>query len=217
MKAAVVDIDDTLLDTSLRMQGIWLHVLGVEIPLSEIETLTLEQIFMRHASTEQRTRISELQRLFFSLLLCEDEKGVELAKLDRPIPDAAETLQAWTQHYRVIYLTGRPEHTRNLTQETLAMYGFPVDNVLMSMVTLQDWKNRVQTKARQGLLASLAHDYDVELVVDDFPGYFTIYRDLQIPVRIGLRSKKFSASDYIDKGATRVVDDWKELREDYGS
>ena len=156
MKAAVVDIDDTLIDTSLRMQSIWNHVLGVAVPIQDIETLTLEGIFMKHASAEQKKRAPELQRLFFSLLLCEDDKGTELAQLDRPMPDAAETLQEWTDRYKMIYLTGRPEHTRENTLKTLAKYGFPTEDVLMAMVTLEDWKSRVQTQARQRLLESLA-------------------------------------------------------------
>jgi phosphoglycolate phosphatase-like HAD superfamily hydrolase len=213
LKAVIVDIDDTLLDTSERMQGIWRHVLDVDVPIPDILEHSLEELFMKYASTEQKSRMRDLQKLFFSLMLCENETGMALAQLDKPMHGAVEVLHGWMQRYKIIYLTGRPDNTRDVTAKTLKKYGYPVDDVKLEMVTLQDWKNRIQIQAREQLLESLVNEYEVEMVIDDFPGYFTKYRDSGIPTRIGYRAKKHSISDYTSKGATRVVESWDELRD----
>ncbi len=211
MVCYVIDVDDTLLDTKRRMQGVWRLTLDKEVPLSDIETSSLEQIFMKHASEEQKGHARELQGKFFSVLLCEDEAGVELASLDQAVPYAAETLQRWATEHELVYLTGRTENTRELTLGSLRRHGFPTDGIPLLMVTLEDWKNRVQTETRNQRLAEIVGKRDVQRVVDEFPGYFTIYSQLQIPERIGLLVKRHEPEHYFEKGATRVVESWKEL------
>jgi len=52
-------------------------------------------------------------------------------------------------------------------------------------------------------------------VVDDYPGYFTVYRQFSVPERIDfLRPKRYSLQQYIDRGATKVVESWKQLKDD---
>lgn len=215
MVSVVVDIDDTLLDTRKRMQAIWEHVLGKKVPLKDIGGLNLRQIFEKHASEEQKERAPELQRRFFGLLLCEDEDGVELARLDEPIPFAGEALRRWGEHCTIVYLTGRPETTRGLTTDALGRFGLPTEGVEMAMVALEDWRGGRVNEARKALLTSISERHEVVRVVDDFPGYFTIYRDLGIPDRIGLLlSEKYEPEDFIEKGATRVVESWEQLVND---
>lgn len=215
MVCVVVDIDDTLINTQRRMQGVWHQVLGRRVPLQAIENLALQQIFEEYASPDQKERAPELRERFFEILLCEDEIGVELAELDEPIPFAVPALQAWKRQYTIVYLTGRPDTTRDLTIAELSKFGFPTENVQMAMVTLRDWKNRAQVEARRGLLSSISQQHTIVRIVDDYPGYFTIYGQFDIPDRIGLlRSKRFSPQDFIDKGATRVVESWKQLVDD---
>jgi phosphoglycolate phosphatase-like HAD superfamily hydrolase len=213
--SVIVDIDDTLVDTRKRMQAIWEHVLGRRVPLEDIGSLNLRQIFEKHASEEQKARASEFQRKFYGLLLCEDEVGVELARLDEPIPFASEALRRWGEHCTIVYLTGRPETTRDLTTAALERFGLPSEGVEMAMVALEDWRGGRVNEARKALLTSISARHDVVRVVDDFPGYFTIYRELEIPDRIGLRlSEKYEPEDFIDKGATRVVESWEQLVND---
>jgi phosphoglycolate phosphatase-like HAD superfamily hydrolase len=213
--SVIVDIDDTLVDTRKRMQAIWEHVLGRRVPLEDIGSLNLRQIFEKHASEEQKELAPELQRRFFELLLCEDEAGVELARLDEPIPFAAEALRRWGEHYTIVYLTGRPETTRDLTTAALERLDLPTAGVEMAMVTMEDWCGGRVNEARKALLTSISKRHDVVRVVDDFPGYFAIYRDLGIPDRIGLRlSEKYEPEDFLDKGATRVVESWEQLIDD---
>lgn len=215
MVSVIVDIDETLVDTRKRMQAIWEHVLGRRVPLEDIGSLNLRQIFEKHASEEQKERAPKLQRRFFGLLLCEDEDGVELARLDEPIPFAAEALRRWGEHCTIVYLTGRPETTRDLTTAALARFDLPTGGVEMAMVTLEDWRAGRVNEARKALLTSISKRHDVVRVVDDFPGYFTIYKELEIPDRIGLRlSEKYEPEDFIEKGATRVVESWERLIDD---
>ena len=215
MITVVVDIDDTLIDTRRRMQGIWHHVLNCRIPLQAIEDLNLRQIFEKYASQDQKARTPELRRRFFELLLCEDEVGIDLAELDEPIPFAAEALQAWSNHCIIVYLTGRPETTRDITMAELEKFGFPTENIQMAMVDLEDWRTGAVTEARNRLLSSISQRHAIVRIVDDYPAYFTIYRQFDITDRIGLlRSKRFSPQDFINHGATRVVESWKPLIED---
>jgi len=70
-------------------------------------------------------------------------------------------------------------------------------------------------EAKSRLFSSISKQYDVVRVVDDYPGYFTVYRQFGVPERIGfLYPKKYSLQQYIDRGATRVVESWKQLKDD---
>jgi hypothetical protein len=221
--SVVVDVDDTLISTDRSMQGVWREVLGCEVPLDAVETLGLEQIFMKFASSEQKTRVSELSRRFWDISLCLEEVGIELFKLHEPIPFSAEVLQTWTNHCRLIYLTGRPETTSDLTLGELEKFGFPISNTQLVMFSLEDFA-RVRginpsgptlVDAKSKLFSALFKEHNVVRVVDDYPGYFPIYKQFGVPDRIGLlRSRRYSLQQYIDKGATRVVKSWKQLQND---
>ncbi len=72
-----------------------------------------------------------------------------------------------------------------------------------------------QVEAKSKLFSSISKQYNVVRVVDDYPGYFPIYKQFDVPERIGfLRRKKYSLKQYIDRGATRVVESWKQLKDD---
>jgi hypothetical protein len=223
LNSIVVDIDDTLIGTDKSMQGIWHKVLDREIPLEMIETLGLEQIFMKYASSEQKACVNELQKRFWDILLCVEDAGVELVKLQEPIPFAAGVLQKWSKQCMLVYLTGRTENTRDLTLRELERFGFPTDNTQLLMFSLEDYARvrgvnpsgptLVEAKAR--LMATISKEQSVVRVVDDYPGYFPVYKQFGIPDRIGLlRRKRYSLQDYVDQGATRVVESWKQLRDD---
>jgi len=221
--SVVVDVDDTLISTDCRMQGVWREVLGREIPLEAVETLGLEQIFMKFASLEQKTRASEYQKLFWDILLCLEEIGIELLKLHAPISFSADILQTWSPHCRLIYLTGRPETMRGITLSELKKFGFPTNDVQLIMFSLADF-DRVRgvnpsgptlVDAKFRLFSTIAKEHTVVRVVDDYPSYFPIYKQFEVPDRIGLlRPKRYSPQQYVDKGATRVVESWKQLQDD---
>jgi len=223
MACVVVDIDDTLISTDRRMQGIWRHVLGREIPLEDVETLSLEQVFLKFASAEQKVHATEFRRRFWDVVLCLEEVGVELLELDEAVPFAADVLQEWSKQCGLVYLTGRTDNTRELTLRELVKFGFPTENVQLLMFNVEDYARMrgedpsgstlVDAKAR--LLSQLSRKWNVIRVVDDYPGYFPVYKQLGVPERIGLlRSKRYSPRDYIERGATRVVESWKQIQDD---
>ncbi len=217
MISVVVDVDDTLVDTSKRTQKIWELVLGREIPLEDMESLTASGIFEKHASQEQRARIEELRREFNDVLLCRKEEGMRLLELDEPVPFAAEAFSEWGTRCKLVYLTGRLESLREATIWELARFGFPAD-VELVMFDPDDWDLRPGTSltdARTRLFSVISERHDVVRVVDDFPGYFPAYKQFDVPDRIGLlRSKLYTPQDYTERGATRVVESWEELMGD---
>ena len=223
MISVVVDVDDTLIDTKRRIQGVWHQILGREIPMQAVKTLSLEQIFMKFASPDQKARVREFQKRFWDIVLCLEEVGVELLKLHQPLPFAANALQTWSKQCMLVYLTGRPETIRDLTLGELKKFGFPTDNIQLVMYNLEDFARArgenpsgiTLVEARSRLFSSVSKQHNVVRVVDDYPGYFTIYKQFNVPERIGLlRPKRYSPQDYIDRGATRVVENWKQLEDD---
>lgn len=222
MNSIVVDIDDTLISTVRRMQAVWRKLLSRTIPLEAVETLSLEHIFMRYASPEQKAHISEFQKRFWDIVLCLEEVGIELLRFHEAVPFAADVLRTWIEQYRLVYLTGRTENTRELTFTELKRFGFPVNNVELMMFSIEDY-GRAQgvnpsgptlVDAKSRLFASISKKQNVVRVVDDYPGYFPIYRQFEVTERIGLlRPKRYTPQQYIDNGATSVIKGWKELKD----
>jgi hypothetical protein len=221
--SVVVDVDDTLINTERRMQGVWRELLGREVPMEAMETFGLVQIFEKFASSDQKARANELRKRFWDISLCLEDVGIELAELDESIPFAAEVLQTWSKHCQLVYLTGRTENTRDLTLDQLREFSLPTDNIQLMMFNLEDYARArglnpsgpTLVDAKSRLFSSISKQHNVVRVVDDYPGYFLVYRQFNVPERIGfLRPKKYSSQDYIDRGATRVVENWKQLKDD---
>lgn len=215
MIGVAIDVDDTILDTRRRMQRAWYLVLNYDVPIDSVENLSSKEIVERYGSSRHY-----LWERFWRVLLCLDDSGVELLELDEPLPFAVDVLRGWSRQYVLLYLTGRPQTMRDLTLRELGRFGFPVDKTQLAMLTIQDWLNyfagtslNSQIKARTELLATFLKRYQVMRVVDDEPRFFSIYKQLGIPDRVGLlRTKRFSSQDYHVHGATRVIESWKELR-----
>jgi len=222
MISVVVDVDDTLIDTTRRTQAVWHEILNGDVPLEAVHTLNAQQIFEKYASSDQKARVREIQRRFWDIILCVEKIGLALIKLEEPVPFAAETLQAWSKQCMLVYLTGRPETTRGSTLQQLAAFGLPTDNVELAMYRIGDYARArgeptgpTLVEARHRLFSSICKRHTIATVVDDYPGYFTIYKEFKVPERIGLRrSKLFSQQDYLERGATKVIESWKQLQND---
>lgn len=93
------------------------------------------------------------------------DAGVELA-----LRHAAERVLVW--------LTGRPEHLRPVTDAWLRRHGLPAD--LLFMRPANDRRPAREFKA--GQLARLARESTIEVVVDDDPEVVTKLRKLGYPV-----------------------------------
>ena len=223
MTGVIVDVDDTLIVTARRMQELWGLLLGRDVPREAVETLGVEQIFLKFATKEQLAAVKTFQKRYWDLLLCLDPAGVESLRLHEPMPHAAEVLHRWSRHSEIVYLTGRTENTRALTLDELTRFGFPVENTRLLMFQPDDYARPkgddpsgptlVDTKFR--LSSDVCRTGNVVRVVDDYPGYFPRFQQLAIPDRIGfLNAKKYTPQRYLDSGATRVVASWAELRDD---
>ena len=217
MSCVIVDIDDTVIDTTRRMQAIWRELLGREVPIEAVESMGLRQIFEVYATPQQLESVREHQTRFFRLLLCEEELGFQFAQLDEAIPYAADTVNAWARDSHIVYLTGRTENTRKQTLEALRLHGFPSINADLFMVSAEDWHSGRAAEARRAMLSDVVNRYDVPRVVDDLPGYFTMYADVGIPDRIGLLKPMHPRDAYMEKGATRVVASWRVLLDEVTS
>jgi len=183
----------------------------------------LEQIFTKYASQEQMTRVRELQKRFWDILLCLEESGIESLRFHKPIPFASDVLQAWKRESDIVYLTGRTENMRTLTLEELRRFGFPTETAELFMFKPEDYARPkgedpsgptlIDTKSE--LFSKICKRFNVVRVIDDYPGYFPIFKQFDVPDRIGfLRPKKYSPQHYIERGATRVIRSWRELEDD---
>ena len=112
---------------------------------------------------------------------------------------------------------------RSLTLNELKKFGLPTANTKLVMFKPEDYARAkgedpsgptlIDTKSR--LCAEICKNCEVVRIIDDYPGYFTIFQQLEIPDRIGFLSpKKYEPKHYLDRGATRVVESWKELQDD---
>jgi hypothetical protein len=139
------------------------------------------------------------------------------------MPYAADVLQSWNKKAKLVYLTGRTENTRSLTLDELRSFRFPIKGIKLVMFKPEDYARPkgedpsgptlVDTKSR--LCEDICKDTNITRVIDDYPGYFRIFQRLKIPDRIGfLNPRKYKSQHYLDRGATRVVESWEELRED---
>ena len=221
MTSIIVDIDDTLIETGRRLQAVWHELLGRTIPLEAVKTSNLEQIFMKFASAEQKPQAREFQKRFWNILLCLEEVGVESLKLHEPLPFAANVLQEWSRRFRIVYLTGRTENMRSLTLDELKKFSFPAENTKLFMFSPKDFARAkgenpsgpTLVDARSNLLSHICENYSVMRAIDDYPSYFPLYKQFEIPDRIGLlRPKKYTPQHYLDRGATRVIEGWKDLQ-----
>lgn len=221
MTYTVVDIDDTLINTKTRNHAVWRYILGRDIPFEDVVTMGARQIFEKHATPEERTRMKELHDRYWGSLLCREEPGPELLELDEAVPHAAEALRLWSERCGLVYLTGRPEPMRDPTLDALRSFGFPTEGVRLVMYDLEDWdsflsgNSRALVEARRRLFSSIVERDTVTRVVDDFPGYFRIYSEFDVPDRVGLlRSSRHTRQMFFDRGATRVVESWRPLIRD---
>jgi len=214
MDAVVVDIDDTLVDTGRRRHVAWCRVLDKEIPAHEVEAHGSREILRRYAFSDRT-----VWERFWMLVLCFEEAGADLLELDSPLPHASKVLQNWSRSHKLVYLTGRTENMRQFTLDELRKFGFPTRGTDLEMFTLKDWMRFFSSEdsviaTRSELFSSILKRYKVIRVVDDYPGFFAAYRKHSVPDKVGLmRRERFSPQDYLDNGATRVVENWEALME----
>jgi hypothetical protein len=135
-----------------------------------------------------------------------------LLRLDRPIPFASEVLKKWSHRYHIVYLTGRTMNMEKITRDELMGFGFPIDEADLFMSKDPEEFMTSPVKVRAELFPKILERWEVVRVVDDIPPYFTVYRQYQVPERIGiLRRERYTLENYLQQGATSVVENWRDL------
>lgn len=212
MLAVLLDIDNTLIDTDRRRWRAWCHVLARELPFEIIKGHRSLEILKKFAYSNP-----EIWKRFWRLLLCWDDEGVELLNLDTPFPYASSVVKRWSKELKVVYFTGRSKNMHDHTLKELDKFGFPTENTDLTMLSLQDWKMYLNAKIssihlRSNLFSKVRVKHEIARVVDDIPRYFSIYKQVGVPERIGIkRSNVYSKREYFLCGATKVITSWKEL------
>jgi phosphoglycolate phosphatase-like HAD superfamily hydrolase len=93
------------------------------------------------------------------------ERFFQTADRDPLLPEGAERLRAALVDHDVVYLTGRPERTRRLTERWLRRHDLPTGPLLMR----EDDDYRPARRMKREVLRSLARTRTVSAVLDDDP------------------------------------------------
>jgi phosphoglycolate phosphatase-like HAD superfamily hydrolase len=98
------------------------------------------------------------------------ERFFQSADRDPLLPEGAQRLLAALVDHDVIYLTGRPERTRRLTERWLGHHGLPTGPLLMR----PDADHRPARWMKREALETLAAGREVVSVIDDDPAVVVV-------------------------------------------
>lgn len=108
------------------------------------------------------------------------ERFFQAADSDPLLDEGASRLRAALVDHDVLYLTGRPERTRRLTERWLARHGLPAAPLVMR----PDDDHRPARWMKREVLRRLAADRDVVSVLDDDPAVVAVLRADGWPVEL---------------------------------
>jgi hypothetical protein len=99
---------------------------------------------------------------------------------DPPLAPGVQLAREYARDHRLVWLTGRPEYLRPVTERWLAQQGLPADELLMRPAS--DHRPAREFKAEQ--LRRLGRTGDVAVVVDDDPAVVSRLSQDGWPVRL---------------------------------
>lgn len=99
---------------------------------------------------------------------------------DPPLPTGVDLVLELAADHEVIWLTGRPERNRALTERWLADQGLPVGTLLMR----RERDFRPAREAKRDQLRRLRKDREIAVVVDDDPSVVATLTEDGFPVRL---------------------------------
>jgi FMN phosphatase YigB (HAD superfamily) len=108
------------------------------------------------------------------------ERFFQSADRDPLLTEGAERLRAALVDHDVMYLTGRPERTRRLTERWLARHDLPTGPLVMR----DDDDHRPARWLKREVLRSLAATRDVVSVLDDDPAVVAVLEADGWPVEL---------------------------------
>ncbi|MGC9669175.1 hypothetical protein ACNTMW_21785 [Planosporangium sp. 12N6] len=102
------------------------------------------------------------------------------AASDPPLAPGVELAREYARDHRVVWLTGRPEYLRRVTERWLSRHDLPVDELLMRPTS--DHRPAREYKAER--LRRLGGTGEVAIVVDDDPAVVETLSQAGWPVRL---------------------------------
>lgn len=93
------------------------------------------------------------------------ERFFTTADRDPLLDEGADRLRAALAEHDVVYLTGRPERTRDLTERWLARHGLPTGPLIMR----EDLDHRPARYMKREVLRDLGRTREIVSVLDDDP------------------------------------------------
>jgi phosphoglycolate phosphatase-like HAD superfamily hydrolase len=108
------------------------------------------------------------------------ERFFAAADVDPLLDEGAERLRKAQAEYDVVYLTGRPERNRALTEDWLAEHGLPTGPLYMRF----DHDYRPAREMKREVLRVLSRDRDIASVLDDDPAVFRVLQADGWPVEL---------------------------------
>jgi hypothetical protein len=102
------------------------------------------------------------------------------ADRDPPLSEGIELVHRYAPDHRLVWLTGRPEWLRPVTERWFAAHGLPAGRLLMR----PDDDRRPARDFKLGQLRRLARDGVIAVIVDDDPAVVKRLRAEGLPVRL---------------------------------
>jgi len=96
---------------------------------------------------------------------------------DPPLPDGVRTAQRLAESHDVVWLTGRPERIRTLTERWLADHHLPAGRLLM----MPEGDRRPARTFKLDQLRHLAATHEINLIVDDDPRVIALAEAEHLP------------------------------------
>jgi hypothetical protein len=96
---------------------------------------------------------------------------------DPPLAEGVRTAQRLAATNDVVWLTGRPERIRALTETWLAGHGLPAGRLLM----VPEGDHRPAREFKIDLMRKLAVDHDITMIVDDDPRVIALAEAEKLP------------------------------------
>ena len=98
------------------------------------------------------------------------ERFFQAADRDPLLDEGARRLRAALADHDVLYLTGRPERTRRLTERWLARHGLPTGPLIMR----EDHDTRPARWVKREVLRRLAQEREIASMIDDDPAVVAV-------------------------------------------
>lgn len=108
------------------------------------------------------------------------ERFFQAADRDPLLDEGACRLRAALDDHDVVYLTGRPERTRLLTERWLARHGLPTGPLIMR----DDHDHRPARWVKREVLRSLSTEREIASMIDDDPAVVAVLQADGWPVEL---------------------------------